>query len=424
MRKRCWLIYSYFANIDGKAASQHIDDRLSRLKELGVDPVLVSSICAERRKDFPHFRVPSAAPSGIRFELRYVRRRGRLLNLLFFLPALAVLPFYFLEKLLIGLDSQWSWFPSAFLRGLAFCAKERPELVYSTGGPVSAHVAAAMLSRLAGIAWIAELQDPLVYGDFSRGGQARKVNAWVESLIFRKASAVIFLTEAAKKSARSRHREAPAPAFAIHPGAAPPQVSGVSWSRGEHCRFSHFGSLGGTRNLQVFLDALARVLSGDPALAGIVRLDLYGTVDRASRRLIADFKYPGVISDRGKVSRLDAVRAMRQSDVLVMIHNRDDSAPLTIPAKFYDYILAGRPILGLVYKNAELRSILERCGHFAAEADSPDETASGIVELIERWKRQDLAGPGGAAPFTVEAAARALVEIAEKIRPAGLRACS
>ncbi len=420
MRKQCWLIYSYFANIDAKAASQHIDDRLPRLKELGVDPVLISSICGERRKDFTNFRVPSAAPSGIRFELRYVRRRSRLLRVTLFPVLLAILPFYLLEKILIDLDSQWSWFPLAVLRGLAFCAKKRPDLVYSTGGPVSAHIAAAMLSRLAGLPWIAELQDPLVYGDFSRGGLARKVNRWVENLIFRKASAVIFLTEAAKDAAYSRHRADPALAHAIHPGAAPPEVPPVSWSRGEHCRFAHFGSLGGTRNLKVFLYALDMVLSEDPGLAEMVRLDLYGTIDRASRKMIADFKYPGVISDFGKVSRLDALRAMQRSDVLVMIHNRDDSAPLTIPAKFYDYVQADRPILGLVYKNPELRSILAQCASPSAEADSLEETASRIAELIERWKRQDLAGPGCAAPFTVEAAARKLVGVAEKIRPAGL----
>ena len=72
-----WIIFSYFFNIDGKASSQHIDDRIPHLASLGVKPFIVSSICAERNSSVANFRVPSVAPSGVRFELRYLKRRNK-----------------------------------------------------------------------------------------------------------------------------------------------------------------------------------------------------------------------------------------------------------------------------------------------------------------------------------------------------------
>jgi hypothetical protein len=144
---RRWLILSYFSGIDGMACAQHIDDRLSLLPERGITPLLLTGICGKARADRVTVQVPSVAPSGVRFELRHLRRRisplkiaGPFLNLL-------LLPFYVLEKLLINLDSQWSWFPLAILRGRQLCRRYRPEIIYSTGGPASAHLAAAVIAR-------------------------------------------------------------------------------------------------------------------------------------------------------------------------------------------------------------------------------------------------------------------------------------
>jgi len=103
---KTWIVFSYFVNVDGKASSQHIDDRLPHLARFGKRPVVVSSICGKRRSDIVHFRVPSVAPSGNRFDLRYVRNRNRLLRFALLPALIAVLPAYFLEKILINLESE------------------------------------------------------------------------------------------------------------------------------------------------------------------------------------------------------------------------------------------------------------------------------------------------------------------------------
>lgn len=413
---RHWLIFSYFSNIDGKASSQHIDDRLPYLQSLGKRPVLLSSVCGERRLDVPHYRVPSAAPSGIRFELRYLKRRNRALKLALLPVLLVVLPFYFLEKIIINLESEWSWFPFAFLRGAYLCGKFRPEIIYSTGGPASAHIAAGLVSHFREIPWIAELQDPLVYKDWSRSRTALKINSALERFILRKASAVIFMCEGAKERSLKRTGTDPAKVHVIYPGASPDVEPRVEYSKGKFCHFAHFGSFGGSRNVQNFLEALHIVFSKNPDLAETVRFDLYGTLDKLSRKLTAEFKYPGVVIDHGKIPRRDALCEMQRSDVLVMIHNLDDLSYEYIPSKFYEYLQMKRPVLGLVYRNAHLKRLLEDRGHFAAEADSATGIAENILDIMEIWGRGDLALPESASsPFTVEAAVKELVDLCEHV---------
>ena len=85
----------------------------------------------------------------MRFELRYIKRKNKILRCAAVPLLAAILPLYLIEKAIINLESQWSWFPLAFLRGLLLHRKFHFERIYSTGGPASAHFAAGLLARCA-----------------------------------------------------------------------------------------------------------------------------------------------------------------------------------------------------------------------------------------------------------------------------------
>jgi len=154
------------------------------------------------------------------------------------------------------------------------------------------------------------------------------------------------------------------------------------------------------------------VLDQNPQLIEKVRFDLYGTTDSFSEKLIARFKYRKVVTDFGKVPRLDALRAMRKSDALILIQNLDDLSYETIPSKVYEYLRTDRPILGLIYKNPQLEKILLEQGHFPVEADSPAEISVRITQILERWDRGDPdARSFPDSPYTVRDAAEKLLAI-------------
>jgi glycosyltransferase involved in cell wall biosynthesis len=406
-----WMIFSYFFNIDAKASSQHLDDRIPHLEALGVKPVVLSSICSEKNREVLHYRVPSISPSGIRFELRYLKRRIKLFRFAAIPLLLAILPLYLLEKAIINLESEWSWFPLAFLRGLLLYRKIRPGLIYSTGGPPTAHLAAGLLAWWVKAPWIAELQDPILFEVSKRSKTVLKIDSKLERFIMENASAVVFLTEGAKEKTLGRTRTDASKAYLIHPGACPPQMPKSVCSRGELCRLAHFGSFGGSRNPGKFLQGLQILLDEDPGLAEQIRFDLYGTVDSFSKKLIDSFRFRGIVTCFGKVSRYKALEAMRKSDALVLIENPDRSYE-TIPAKVYEYFQMNRPILGLLHNNPYLKKMLVDRGHLVANGHSPAEISEQIGNILETWRKGNarcVEFPG--SPHTVEDAAKKLVEI-------------
>lgn len=199
-----WLVVSYFANTEGLACSHHIDDRLELLQTLGVTVSLLTSCCVKKMQSNRHFRVCSLSPSGIRFELRQVLKRSSayrpILKLIEGLALLPLYPFYWLEKLVLNIDTTWFWYPPAAIRGVLACLRSRPQVVYSTGGAISAHLVARFVSGLFGARWIAEFQDPLIHSYCARSKIEYRLVAWAERLICTTASRVVFLTEKLDRS--------------------------------------------------------------------------------------------------------------------------------------------------------------------------------------------------------------------------------
>ena len=249
MARRYWLILSYRANIDGSACAQHIDDRLPYLEARGITPVLLTGPVGKRFQRWPHYRSLSIAPSGISFELRHALRKRlhrrwqfKLVETVLLLP---VIPFYLLEKLIINLESEWSWFFLTSIRGYFLCRRFRPEVIYSTGGTASAHLAAEIISRLTGLPWLAETQDPLVHDqDWRRGKTVLRLYIWLEQRICRKADAFIFLSGSARDNMAVR-TGIPGCGRVIYPGSDPEMFYGGLYVQGQKCHFAHFGTLAG-----------------------------------------------------------------------------------------------------------------------------------------------------------------------------------
>jgi glycosyltransferase involved in cell wall biosynthesis len=390
-----WLLISYAANMEASACSQHIDDKLGPLQEQGIEPLLLSSICGATYTNIIHATVFSLSPSGLRNDLRYLLRRRiaqrPLLRLIETLLLLPLLPFYLLEEAVSHLENEWSWQFAARVRGLALVRKYRPSLIYSTGGPVCAHLAASYIARKTGLPWIADLQDPLIHDkDDRKSARAARYHRALEKHIRHHADATIFTTDAHRLNSNKRtgvHTRG----YAIYPGADPKVMPGSIYRSGSHCRLAHFGSMGGTRNLSVLLPAIESVIDRHPEYRDIIRLDLYGNCDRLSRNLIAAAAYPEITRFHGKVPRDTALRAMLSTDCLLIIQNTEHLATETFPAKIYDYFFTGRPILALVHDNPEFEQLLG-CGRsFIAPADEVDKVAHQVKKLVTAHLAGELA---------------------------------
>jgi len=423
-----WLILAHCFNMDGRAASQTITDRLPGLLGAGVRPVVVSAPTGVRDQRFPHYQVYSASPSCFLFEIRHVLNRKvrsrPLRQTLKGLITLLLLPLYIPEKIFIHLDSQWAWFISATLRSWFLVLKYRPALVYSTAGPPSTHLAAYLVAKTNRLPWLAEIHDPLSYDWQQKRNQNDRFKSWLEGVISRHADAVIYFTEASLAKAKGRH-SFKGKTMVLRPGAAPPDFTRVRYLPSDKLHIGHFGSLGADRNLAMVFAAIHELITENPAWREFLALDIYGAdLDPLSSEALQRYPLAGIVNlhgrleydpASGKSGRQRVLEAMRQSDILLLLHGTDAYAAEYIPSKLYEYLQMRRPVLGLVGPNPELRAMLTDLGHRAIMENDPVALKTALARLINTWQQHGLADTTLPSPFTVNATVSALTKVAEEI---------
>ena len=428
--------------MDGRASSQTITDKIPYFLEAGIKPVIFSAITGIKDERFPHKQFLAWGPAAFRFDFRHwianQYGRGFLYKLLTRTVSILLAPLIGLEKLCLGYSSQWSWAMPAFMHGWRLIRQDKINLIYSTGGAWSAHLAGLWLKKVTGLPWIAEIHDPLVIrkspndqGFEKPKNRDAQFRQYLEKQICKHADLVWWFTDGALHYAKVRNSnlntKANAHGFMVLPGAKPPgglemtQVHGYS----DKLNLCHFGSLANDRSLSTILNALATLLKKYPQAREYIRVHAYGApLDSLTLEAIKQFNFQDVLLGHGRLEkdpvtgmsgRERVVAKMQAADVLILLHGNDEWCAEYIPSKFYEYLWAGRPIWGITHRNPQLDQMLEeRSAYLSHEGD-----LEGISMALERiwldWQQKCLMIPVGVPIGVDQAAYKILSEIQENL---------
>ncbi|MBI1889887.1 MAG: hypothetical protein HYS18_04520 [Burkholderiales bacterium] len=424
--KQIWLILSHGFNMDGRAASQTITDKIPHLLNQGVEPIVVSAITGKKDKVLEHHQVLPAGPVALRFDLRhYLKQRisNRMVyRLLMTLISLLLLPFLILEKLFVRIETHWSWAITAYFVSSRIIRERKPAVMYTTGGAYCAHLAGYWLARKHKLPWIAEIHDPMIFPGLTKIKMRMRFSAWLEGKICRHADVVWWFTEEAMARARARHPELGNRGHCVIPGANAPEFTRTPYRRGEHLIVGHFGSLADTRNLEIFLRGLRSTLEKHPEWVKDFRVQVYGSnLDPISARAVKEFPHPEVIEQFGRLEtdpvtgesgRERVLKRMNAADCLLLLHGTVPFCEEYIPSKLYEYLWTQRPVFALVWRNPQLENMLRELGHWAIRADDTEAIATTLEELHARWMKNELADSSTPSPYTTAAATRQIVALA------------
>jgi glycosyltransferase involved in cell wall biosynthesis len=433
-----WLILSHAFNMDGRAASQTITDKLPHLRQAGIELVVLSGVSGTQDPDVEHYQLWPAGPAGFRFELRHVLRRrfgSRLVyRTVMTVASLVLLPVLAVEKLLRPVESTWSWWLSAYLKGRSLARQQPFDLIYSTGGAFGAHMAGRALKKATGTPWLAEVHDPMVVPGTTPSTAHQRLQAEIERQICTEADIAIWFTDQALAGARARQPQLAERGKMMLPGIDKPFDELPPYHAGSKFIIGHFGSLASNRNLAPILAAMERLLKQRPALLDRMELHLYGgPVDSISSGLLASSPVRECIRHFGRIEadpltglsgREQILQRMRTADVLLLLHGEDPLCEEYIPSKLYEYLWMQRPIVAIVHRNPQMADMVRGQGHFAAESDDLSvnnasiaiELADALERLFDSWRSPGLPDNGLSSPYTTEAAVARLLAWVNQIK--------
>jgi hypothetical protein len=185
-------------------------------------------------------------------------------------------------------------------------------------------------------------------------------------------------------------------------------------------RMLHAGEIYAGRDPLPLLDAMAELKKDASHPGPAIRFEVMGNVHLAGADLETEIARRNLGTDvqvRGQIPYKEALQEIAQSDLLVLLDS--PGRTIGVPAKLYEYLGAGRPILALAEPNGDTAQILRDSGvlHRIAPPKDAGRIGQALAELVEELRNDGPAAhdPARLRRFTRESLAGELAGIMDGV---------
>lgn len=356
------------------------------LPEHGWQPVVLSAHPRAYATHGNEFPLPADLPVTRAFALdttRHLSWRGRYARLL-------------------ALPDPWSsWVFGAVPAGLRLIRRYRPAVLWSTYPIATAHLIALLLHRCSGLPWVADLRDPIVDELVPANPLKRKVCSWLEQQIVRHANVLVFTAPGTMQMYAGRYRElSPQRMLLIENGYDEDDFSIAAQLSppvrdGGPLQLLHSGTIyPEERDPIPFFDALAALKQAGAINASRLRVVLRASGhDDYLRPLLQQRAIEDLVTLAPALPYHAALAEMLHSDALLLLQAANCNHQL--PAKLYECLRSGRPLLLLSDSDGDTAKIL---GQHAKHGFAPLNDMHAIKSALLAFLGQLQASPGPIAP--------------------------
>jgi glycosyltransferase involved in cell wall biosynthesis len=377
MVKRVLMIAFHYPPMQGSSGIQRTLKFSQYLPEFGWEPIVLtvhsraySSVSKDQLGEIPpHVGVYRAFGLDIS---RYLSMWGRY-------PSLLALP-----------DRWISWWLGAVPSGLYLIKKYKPDIIWSTYPIATAHLIGLRLSRLTRIPWVADFRDPMTDVDYPSDLRTRRIYHWIERKTITHCTRAVFTTPGAIRDYEKKYAGIPGSRFRLIENGYD-EANFVAAEAGlrentvrqEVLIMLHSGIIyPSERDPVPFFEALSVLLEQGLISPGNFKVILRATAhDDYLRPLIWRYKLNEIVFLAPGIPYREALSEMLAADGLVIL--QASNCNHQIPAKLYEYLRAGRPILALVDPAGDTAAALINAGiDTIAPLDSKDAIIRELIRFL------------------------------------------
>ncbi len=329
-----------------------------------------------------------------------------------------------LERHLLPHKDRLGWLPCAY--ETAQRAMTGQCVVMSTHPPVVTHLVALALKLRFGRPWVADFRDPLWGNPTRTAWRAGLLDPLIERLVMAAADAIIANTDSSADLLRARY---PAQAGKVHLiwNGFDPDDAIVPMPHPSAYTLSHVGSLYGDRCPVALIQAIQR-LTAQGRLPEAWQFRQTGAIE--ARRLHDSPLLQLARSGEAYVCPHHVPEAaarleMLSARVLVLLDMNDMNPGLQVPAKLFDYVRTGRPIMALTRPGSATERVLAMAGvqHACIDVGAPlDEFEDAIAAFLNAPLTASLPGEQFLRDFSAATQVDTLIALLDAVNRPGASA--
>lgn len=307
------------------------------------------------------------------------------------------LPFTVLAKLINSLlrlltipDHQVLWIPFVTRSGLKVIDQHGIGTVLITAPPYSTLLSGPMLKKRKGVRFIADLRDPIVdnvaqvellkpKGIYSKF--MRKVHENVEKHIMKTADVIVANTETHKKELQSRYDSKQI--FTVRNSFDPDDYRDIENNQFEKFTIAHMGAMYGLRKADRLFEAVDLIQQRNINRELNLEILFVGSINAELMKAAKAYNISRYVRHIPQVPHRKAMAYMLQSHLLLLVKATGDKSLGQIPAKFFEYLGTGHPILCIGPDQSEVACLIREFNLGYVVEDDAEQLAGILTSLMK-----------------------------------------
>lgn len=412
--KRVLLITFHYPPFQGSSGTLRALNFSRYLAEFGWEPIVLTARPSAYGAVSEGSRA-LAAPPGVEVMRAFALDAARDLSIKGRYPGFLALP-----------DRWSSWAVHALWLAMRAVSRYRPALIWSTYPIATAHLVGRLAQRLSGLPWVADFRDSMTEDEYPRDPVVRRAYQRIEAAAVERARRVVFTTPGTMRMYAERYPELPDTHWQVIANGYDEEAFsrlGVEPARSKGgtegpLTFLHSGVLyPDERDPQPFFAALANLKRLGRVSALQLRVVLRATAhDDVIGRMVQSFGLDDIVELAPAIPYQDALSEMLRADALLIFQAANCNHQ--IPAKLYEYMRCGRPILALTDERGDTAATLRAAGvGDIADLSDADDIGARLLRFLEllRAGRAPVPDPDYARTYTRRAQAGQLARLFDSV---------
>ena len=298
-------------------------------------------------------------------------------------------------------DLAVGWLPGGLAATLRAVYRYQARALYSSAPHWTAHLIAMLAKRISGRPWIADFRDPWRSNPFRTQPYPSldRFDAWLESQVVSRADRVICNSDYVRTDFETRYPRLMGRFTTVPNGFDPDDYAGLASVRpvgADRLVISHAGYFYGPRRPHAIFQAIRSLR--DQARAGRpAHLQLIGTPTyegRCLKAIAGEFGIEGSVDVLGEVPHRGALELMNGSDIQLLVGFSGPGSEFQVPAKLFEYLGVGRPILALAPKRGAIHDVVQQGGvpGEVCDPDDPQAIADAVIRLESKSRHAAVGG--------------------------------
>ena len=389
--KRVLMIAYHFPPLAGSSGIQRTLRFAQHLPAFGWEPAVLTA--DPRAYERTSHDLDADVPVGMRVERAFALDTARQLSIAGRYPGFLARP-----------DRWMTWKYAAVRAGMRLIRDWRPDVIWSTYPIATAHVIGSALHRRSGLPWIADFRDPMAQEGYPADPRVWRSFKRIEEDALAQARFSVFTTPGAARVYRERYPTCAARVEVIENGYDEESFAGLDDSDALRKPLNpgaitllHSGIVyPSERDPTQFFEALSRLVESGQLHRDALKVRFRASANDAMlAELARRHRVESMIELLPPIPYRAALEEMLRADALLVLQASNCNEQ--IPAKLYEYLRTGRPILALTDPRGDTAGVMREAGiDSMAPLDRADAIADRLLRFLSDLRAGTAAKPAAA----------------------------